>query len=85
MPRYLSNTDRAEETQHRVYVASIRSGQDVRYIDAPMPPRDDDLADGYYARSFHSGNLNDMGSLWAVGGEADYSAFWDEWQKLKGS
>lgn len=83
MRQYLSNTDRTEKTQHRVYVASLRSGQNVLYIDAPMPPRDDDPADGYYARSFHSGNLNDMGSLLAVGGEYDYSAFWDEWSKLK--
>lgn len=79
MPQYLTNLERTEENQHRASVASLRSGQDVKYIDAPMPP---DSYDPWYDLNFKSGDLNHLGSLWAVNNEGDYSTFWKEWRRL---
>lgn len=79
---YLSNVDRDDLTQFKVYVAALRSGQNVKYVDAPMPPKA--YSDGScYHRSYVSGNLNDLGCIVGFEKYHDYSEFWSEWWKLE--
>jgi hypothetical protein len=82
MPHYLSNIDRDDKYQHIVYVAALRSGQNVKYIDAPMPP--DGYADGtYYQRNYVAGNFNNLGCIVGFEDYKDYSNFWAEYRKLR--
>ena len=79
---YLSNVDRDDLTQFKVYVAALRSGQNVKYIDAPMPPRRFSVGNSYYYCEYVSGNLNHLGSIVGFEKYKDYSEFWSEWRKL---
>jgi len=77
--RYLSNVDRDGKDEHRTYVAALRSGMNVRYLDCPMPEL---YGSGWYGRNLAAGNLNYMGCIVSFDRNLDHSSFWEEWRKL---
>jgi hypothetical protein len=79
---YLTNTDRGDDVRFRVEVAALRSGQNVKYIDAPMPPKQSEY-ETYYWRAVTSGALNHFASIVGYEDKFDYSAFWEEYRKLE--
>lgn len=79
---YLTNVDASENTKVMVEKAAKASGQDVRYIEHPMPPHAWD-ADSYYIRHYKNGKFNNLHSICGFEKEFDYSKFWAEYRKLK--
>lgn len=77
--RYLSNVSRNDKNEHRVYVATLRSGMNVKYIDCPMPNYE---RDSWYDRTLAAGDLNDLGCIASFETNRDHSKFWDEWHKI---
>lgn len=73
-----TNIERSEAKAFQVYVAALRSGLNIKYIDAPMPP-DGDW--GYDAKVLR-GDYNYLASLANYSGQRDLSAFWREMNKL---
>lgn len=63
-----------------VYVAAIRSGQNVKYLNCPMPYTDGDI---YYHRAVCLGAFNHFGCIVGIDDEGDYSRFWREYEKLE--
>jgi hypothetical protein len=80
--RYLTNTDRGDDVRFHVEVAALRSGQNVKYIDAPMPPSQYEY-NTYYYHAVNSGRLNHLASIVSYENTFDHSAFWEEYRKLE--
>ncbi len=66
----------------RVYVAALRSGQNVKYLTCPMPALHDEC-DSYYCNNVASGAFNHFGCIVGIDNEFDYSQFWREMDKLE--
>jgi hypothetical protein len=86
MVKYLTNIDpnyegrTHDDLAFQVYVAALRSGQNVKYLTCPMPPRHD-YED--YGRNVKSGNFNHFGCVVGFEEYGDYSDFWEEYRKLE--
>lgn len=79
--RGLTNLERSDENAFRTYVAALRSGQNVRYIDAPMPPETWERG-SFCGRAYYTGGNNHLASIVGFEPIFDYSAFWQEWRNL---
>lgn len=77
--RQFTNIERSEAKAFQVYVAALRSGLNVKYIDAPMPPD----GDWGYGAKVSIGHYNYYASLANYSGQYDLSAFWREMDKLE--
>lgn len=74
MPHYLSNIDRSEA--ERVRKAAEISGQNVSYLDEPMPGDT-----GIYGRQ-RPGLVGRLGCIVGHEDVFNYSAFWAAWRSL---
>lgn len=83
MPHYLTNVDKNENKQHNVELAAKLSGQDVRYQEGPMPPKEYEIGT-YYARNYRANNFNHLDCIVGYEDGFDYSKFWAELRKLEG-
>ena len=89
MAQYLTNHDPVttflshDNMAFMVYVAALRSGQNVKYLTCPMPPEYDYGDDGYYSQNVKSGEFNHFGCIVGIDNEFDYSKFWREMDKLE--
>lgn len=89
MVQYLTNIDPTDHFQKRynnheieafkVRAASIRSGQNVKYLTCPMPGIDGDYD---YRRTVLSGRFNHFGCIVGFDRTPDYTKFWEEYDKI---
>lgn len=76
--RQFTNIERSDIISFKVYVAALRSGLNVKYIDAPIPPD----GDWWYDEQVLTGKMNNLASLANLSGQNDLSKFWREFRKL---
>jgi hypothetical protein len=83
MTHYLTNIEKSLEVARRVQIAAQMSGQNVTYVEGPMP----DDADSMDGSSFYARHRYTMvGTHDCIAGHEevrDYSAFWDVYDRLE--
>lgn len=80
--KYFGPAEDHDTMAFKVYVAALRSGQNVKYLTCPMPAKHNYDDWGYYTNSVSSGRFNHFGCIVGIDNEGDYSKFWREMDKL---
>lgn len=85
MTHHLTNIEKSDQVAEWVVEAARISGQDVRYVDEPMPVDADSMDGSDYYAAHRQGMIQTHGCIVGHEDVRDYSLFWAAYDKLEAS